>query len=624
MALPISVTVGLDIVSSLRRAGRTGVAEQACREALLQHPHDPDLRHLLGMLHCEAGRLHDALELIRQAAQAKPGNARFQHNLGTVLGRLGRDKEAAHAFTHAVRLRPDYAEAHSNLAAALNRLRRFADAEKAARRVIELRPKSGSGHVYLGSALSSLGRRDEALEAFRSAVALEPNLPGNWKALLAALEQAGQLSEAIESYQQAISLFPADLGLQSARLYLLHQHSDLSPEKIFNAHMEWGRNFSDSAAGKIPSQDDDRSPTRKIRLCYISADFRDHPTARFIEPMLKAHDRDQFQVYCYSDVGKPDEVTKRCREAVDAWRNICGHSDEQVGALIRQDGINILIDITGHMAGNRMALFAKKPAPIQVALPMYPGTTGLSALDYFFSDGWVDPPGKTEHLYVEKLVRLSPIGRCYQPDEKSPDTIPLPADVNGFVTFGALNRLSKVTDAMLASWAQIIAAVPNSRLKVLVEGPGGKKTSAAILARFERQGFGPETVEFLGRQKRWQYLESLAACDICLDTFPYNGCTTTCDSLWMGTPVVTLVGETHVSRVGFSFLSQVGLAKLAAQTPVQYVETAVVLANDRQRLREIRTGLRERMWQSPLTNANQVTRAYEQALRGIWTTWCKA
>jgi tetratricopeptide (TPR) repeat protein len=475
----------------------------------------------------------------------------------------------------------------------------------------------------LATVMAKRGLTEPAIRTWRRVLSQEPGRREAWIGLIGTLERAGRLRETLAAYRQAISRCPNDASLQSGMLYLLLHDPESEPGRVFDAHVEWGRRFAGPSVAGLATRSVDRSPSRRLHLGYVSPDFRDHSNGRFLEPLVWARDAAGFQVFCYSDVVRPDHVTERFRRSADTWREIRGLSDEKVAEIIRQDRIDILIDSTGHMAGNRMNLYAHRPAPLQIALPIYPGTTGVSAIDYVITDDLVNPPGDSERLHVEKLIRLNPISRCYRPDDQSPETVVLPAAANGAVTFGSFNRLSKVTDAMLSLWQRIMASLPDSRLNILVDGPGGDQTAPEFPSRFERLGLNLQRVNFLGRQPRWQYLEMLSACDICLDTFPYNGCTTTCDSLWMGTPVVSLTGKSHVSRVGLSLLSQVGLTDLASDLPARYMEIAIALSNDRQRLLEIRSNLRERMRQSSLTDARRFTAQFEAALREIWTKACE-
>lgn len=580
--------------------------------------------------------------------------AEDHNNLGSNLAMRGKLTDAIAAFEQAIALKADYPAAQRNLTKALQLAGRMDDAIGVCRRFLASGANDAKTWGLLGDLLLEAGRQHEAGEAFARAAALEPTNPA-WHANLGvARRQLGDLDGAITAFRRAaevsnqepiyrnlaavlgdvgnipeallwlrrrLEFRPAPASAVSDYLYALLHDESVTPAEHGRQAKAWGEALAASIKRAVHPFASAPQPTsgHRLRLGYISADFREHPTARFIEPILLSHDRSRFEVFCYSDVAKADEVTARCRSAAEVWRETRGLSDEKLAELIASDGIDILIDSTGHMANNRLAVFARKPAAVQVALPMYPGTTGLNAIDYYFTDALVDPPGTAEALYAEKLVRLEPLGRCYKPDEKSPALIPLPSEKSGAITFGAFNRLGKVTDAMLDAWSAIVLAVPGAKLNVLVEGPGGEQTSPMIRGRFESHGLGPEKVIFAGRRPRWQYLDMLSACDICLDTFPYNGCTTTCDSLWMGTPVVTLSGGTHVSRVGLGLLSQVGLADLATDSVGRYVETAIALANDRERLLEIRSNLRERMRHSPLTDGRRLTAHFEAALRDIWT-----
>jgi protein O-GlcNAc transferase len=352
----------------------------------------------------------------------------------------------------------------------------------------------------------------------------------------------------------------------------------------------------------------------------VSADLREHTRALFMEPVLAAHDKAGFEVYCYSGARRPDETTARIRAAADAWRETSGQSDAELAETIRADRIDILVELTGHMGNNRLLVFARKPAPVQVAYPGYPNTTGLKTIDYCIADVDRDPPGVTETLYTEQLVRLPATSQCYRPSADAPAVGPAPALMRGHVTFCCFNKLVKVSPGMMQAWAAILVAVPRSRLMALAAGAG--REDEAVREAFVRQGVPADRLDLVRPLKRMDYLWRYNQADIGLDTFPYNGHTTTLDGLWMGVPTVTLSGGTHVSREGAAMLSLLGLPQLIARSPREYIHAAVKLAMDLPRLQLIRGRLREKMRASPLTDAVRLTRELESAYRRMWAAWC--
>jgi predicted O-linked N-acetylglucosamine transferase (SPINDLY family) len=407
----------------------------------------------------------------------------------------------------------------------------------------------------------------------------------------------------------------------------MHLHYDTRHDAgaIYREHLLFSKQYEAPLAGSIIPHSNECSLTRRLKIGYVSADFKKHSVAYFIEPVLARHRKEQVSVHCYADVGQGDEVTERLRGYADHWHSIVGMTDEQVAALIRSDGIDILIDLAGHTAQNRMLIFARKPAPVQVSWIGYPATTGLSAMDYKIVDGYTDPPGKTEQYYTEKLIRMPGSFLCYQPDKDSPAIETLPALTKGYITFGSFNNFAKVTPQVMDLWGDILKSVPGSRLVMKARSLADRPTRESVMERFIAKGVGGERVELLGWEPTTQsHLNTYNRIDIALDSFPYNGTTTTCEALWMGVPVVTLSGETHASCVGVSLLTNAGLPELIARTPEEYIALAVELANDVQRVESYRRELREKMTRSALCDAEGFTAQLEMHYRQIWETWCRS
>jgi predicted O-linked N-acetylglucosamine transferase (SPINDLY family) len=403
-------------------------------------------------------------------------------------------------------------------------------------------------------------------------------------------------------------------------LTLLHTSGD-NPELIRAEHARWAERHAGplyASAGFGDARED--SSDRPLRIGYVSPDFHRHPVARFFEPLLAHRDHGAFHVTCYSDVPRPDAVTARLRGLADEWRDVAGASDAAVAERIRSDRIDILVDLAGHTGGNRLLVFAGRAAPVQISYIGYPHSTGLTEMDYKVTDEYLDPPGMTEHLYTEKLVRLPGGCWCYRPGEDAPDVNALPALNAGHFTFASLNRPMKLTPGALRLWAEILRRVPNARL-LAVAGRGCEQ-DPGLRQLFKEHGIDPARLVLAGRRSRLDYFRLMQEVDVALDTFPHAGHTTTCDAMWMGVPTVTLAGRTHVSRLGAGVLSAVGLDRLVAATPEEYVERAVALASDLPKLAELRAGLRERMDRSPLCDGPRVARALEQAYRGMGAAGC--
>ncbi|HZL34851.1 MAG TPA: tetratricopeptide repeat protein [Tepidisphaeraceae bacterium] len=604
------------------RAGRLADAGEVCKELLRQAPNDPIALHLSGMLACEAGRLDEALSLIQRAVEFRPESAQFLANLGAVLGRMGRHDEVLPHLREAARLGPNSPESHNNLGAALLEVGSVDESVTCFGRALALRPAYADAHANLGRALVRLGQLALGAASLERAIQLAPASVGAYQDLTLALCEQGRLAEALSYYRKALLLPKASASLHSGYLFVLHYDPSIGPEAMYEEHRKWAARHAAMLYPPPGRHGNDPNPDRRIRVGYVSADFREHPVARsFQEPVLAHHDHARFEVICYKDSIKEDATTRRLRAMADTWRETARLSDDELAGQIRCDRIDILVDLAGHSAGNRLLVFARKPAPVQVTCIGYIDTTGLATMDYRLTDALHDPPAAKDRFHTEALIRLPGCIWCYHPGENDPPVRPMPAGRNGFVTFGCFNKPVKVTEKTLRLWAQVLATVEGTRLMLPI--PTCQSTQAAFRARLERFGIPTERLVTPPRVPGAQYMSRFGEVDICLDPFPYNGVTTTCDSLWMGVPVVALAGSTHISRAGVSILTSVGLEELAAPTEAEYVKTAVDLARDLPRLARLRAGLRERMRNSPLLDATRYARAVEEAYRGMWQTWCR-
>jgi predicted O-linked N-acetylglucosamine transferase (SPINDLY family) len=643
------------------QAGRVGEAEKIYRQVLAIDRRDVNALHLLGVIAQQAGQPALAIELIGQAiaidsnfavaygnlghsllnvgrvdeslaacakcVELDPDYAIGHVNLGNALQTKGRLDEAAAAYRTAIRLAPRSAEAHSNLGNVLKSQGMLDEAITELKSAIELQPKLAEAHHNLGIALSEKGEFDSAAASFVTAIRCNPNFAGGYVALGNALQFQGRPEEALAYFDRAVALRPDDSLLLSTRLYSLHFHPGFDASEIYQQHREWERRFGQPLRSQVPRHKNDRSPDRRLRVGYVSPDFRDHVVGRNLKPLLGEHNHSQFEIVCYGDVAKPDEMTKAFQYDADTWRNTAGVDHAQLADIIRNDGIDILVDCTLHMAGSRLPVFARKPAPVQVTFAGYPGTTGLSAIDYRFTDPYLDPPGGSNEYYSERSIRLPHSFWCYDaaamapPSGVHPPVGALRSPSQGFLTFGCLNNFAKANAGVLQLWAQLLETVKESRLLLLCP-PGNARQW--VLAEMLKHSIAADRIGFVPKLPRGRYLEVYHQIDIALDTLPYNGHTTSLDALWMGVPVVTLVGKTIVGRAGFSQLSNLGLTELVAETPEQYVTIAADLAGDVDRLKRLRAGLRDRMRNSPLMDAVQFTRDIESAYRRMWRTWCAA
>jgi len=534
----------------------------------------------------KAGRLTEADAALRQVLNQHPDHPAAVHLLGIVAGRLGRTSESVQLLRRAVQLQPHSAQAHNNLAFAL-RLN---------------------------------GSADEAMEEFKRAIQIKPDFAEAHSNLGNALIDIGQFDEAIASHRQAVRLSPGDAKEHSNLAFLLHYHPAYDARMIHEELRQWSQRHAEPLKKLIQPHANNRDPDRRLRVGYVSPDFREHPVGQNLLPLLREHDRRQMEIFCYSNVVRPDTRTDQLRGYADVWRSIVGLSDSQVVSQIRQDGIDILVDLALHSAGNRLMVFAHKPAPVQVTYLGYCGGTGMEAMDNRLSDPYMDPSDSDLSYYSERTIRLPETYWCYGVAGPTPEPSPPPAAAMGYVTFGCLNNIVKVSPPALDLWAEILQRVPRSRLLIHCR-PGTRLD--AMRERFAGKGISPDRLEFPNWQPWHQYVQTYGRIDIALDPFPWGGGITTCDALWMGVPVVSLVGSTAVGRGGASILANVGAPELVARTPQQYVQIATDLANDLPRLVELRRTLRPRMQASPLMDAPRFARNVEAAYRRMWRTWCE-
>ena len=611
------------VAIDLQRAGRLAEAENIYRSAISKDPADAQALNLLGMLLHESGGVDEGMRLLRRSIELAPNVPELLSNVGAVLGKSGRHEEAILHLTKALQLRPLQPQTLYNLGVACEHAGRVAESERAYRAAIDLTPKNAEAHNGLGNLLRKVGRLDDAIECHRRAIELRPDYADGYASLAAACGELGRQSEAVAHCRKVVELRPASARDHSNLLYAMHYDESIPPGELFEEHLTWGRRHARPVGGAQVVHGNDRAADRVLRVGYVSPDFRQHAIFRFIEPLLEHHDRSYFEIFCYSDVSKPDAATQRLKNLPVHWRDWNGMTDEQAADAVRADRIDILVDLAGHGAGNRLLVFARKPAPVQIAMIGYPDTTGLSAMHYRITDAEQDPPGMTERMYSEKLLRLSRSAWCYRPDPDGPPVAELPATSNGFITFGCLNKLVKITPTLMMLWSEILGAVPGSRL--LLAAKRGERTNPSIRHRLIESGLPSDRVEIMDKSSDHRsYLERYNRIDIALDSFPYNGATTTCDALWMGVPVLTLCGKTTVSRAAASLLTTIGRDEFIADTPAEYVRHAIALAADTNKLADQRASLRETMKRSALRDELSFVRAVEQSYRFALCAWCAA
>jgi len=603
----------------LEQIGQLAAAEASYQQALRLRPDSAYVLNSLGLILDKQGRVSEAEDHFRAALRQRPDFPEALCNLAIALARQNQHDQALACAERAVRIKPDSVPALNNLGTLLAHMGRLREAEAAYRRALLVRPNHPEMLYNLGVALAQQGRIDEALAAYEQAVSLKPDYADGLNNLAKAYADQGCLDEALGCYRRAMAARPNDPAIVSNFLMVSHYHPAGNAEALFAEHLRWAARFGTPPACPLPARD--RNSPRRLRLGYVSPDFWNHVQGYYSEAVIGAHDRSQFEVFCYANVSRPDERTQRIKGLADHWRSILGLSDTEAADLILQDEIDLLIDLAGHTAGNRLGVFARKPAPVQVTHFGYCDTTGLVAMDYRLTDACCDPPGQTERFHTEHLIRLPHVQWCYAPPP-TPEVGPLPAHSAGHVTFGCFNNLCKVTEQMIGLWAKLLEKVPGSRFHLLTGA--GTAGDDRVRRLFHAQGVGPERLTLLGKRPRDTYFQLYHDVDLCLDTYPYNGCNTTADALWMGVPWITLAGDNWISRQGAAVLLQAGLDELVTSTPAAYVAAATVLAHDLPRLHELRAHLRERLRRSPLMDVPAFTRNLESAYRQMWETFCRA
>jgi predicted O-linked N-acetylglucosamine transferase (SPINDLY family) len=484
-------------------------------------------------------------------------------------------------------------------------------------RAAQLEPNSHVPWFMLGNVASELGDLDVAVAHYAHARVLNPNDHVIRYNLGLNQLSRGYINAAIEELRAACRLNPAYHQAQSSLIMALHSSDRVSPEEIAATARGWGARFSLEHPASAPSAAHPGARgAERLRVGFISADFRTHSVSHFFEPILGARDRSAFTYILYGNSPIQDAVTARLRASADEWREIWRIADDAVIERIRTDRIDILVDLSGHTASNRLAVFARRAAPVQISYLGYPASTGLAAMDYRIADAVTDPPDPADDWHSERLLRMPDTQWCFRPYGTPAAPGPLPALAAGCVTFGSFNNLTKVSDTLLACWARILVKLPNSRLRLT--RVRSAQRMAEITALFARSGVAPERIEGVQYANDPPYGQQFAGVDIALDNFPYNGVTTTCETLYVGVPVVTLYGRNGVSRSGLSLLGALGLSELAASTPEQYVETAVALGKDLARLEQLRASLRDRFEKSSLRDEKRFAANFEELLRTAW------
>ena len=601
----------------LQHMGRIADARMPMQRSVVLMPDDAEAHNNLGITLKNLGHFEEAEASYHQAIALNPYFAEAHNNLGNMLRELGRLYDAEVSCRNAVTLKSDYAEAHNNLGNALKDLGRFAEAEFNYQRAIALKPGYAEAHSNLGNALKDLGRIFEAETRYRMAITLKPDYAEAYNNLGNVLDDLGCLDEAEVSYHQALIHKPDYANANSNLLFSLNYHPDKSAEEIFTAYREYDVRFGLPHHAKWPQHCNDITPGRRLKVGYVSPDFRQHSCRHFIDPLLAAHDRTEVELFAYAELTKDDAYTKQYKGLVDHWIPTRGMTDDALAERIQADSIDILVDLAGHTTGNRLPVFARKPAPVQVSWLGYGYTTGLTAIDYYLTDAVCAPEG-SEHLFSETPWRLSPCGLCYRPAEGMGEVSPLPALEQGYITFGTLTRSVRINYRTIRVWSEILKRLPGSRLVIDSGNFRDAKLCQKLRDDFATHGVSPDRLIIGFHSPPWDVLRGI---DISLDCFPHNSGTTLYESLYMGVPFITLADRPSVGRLGASILTGLGHPEWIADSEEAYIEKAVALAGDPGRLAELRTGLRGEMERSSLMDEAGFARKVEQAYREMWRIW---
>jgi protein O-GlcNAc transferase len=604
----------------LRELGKLDEALNCYRKAIAQNPEYAEAHNNEGLVLKEKGELREALACYQSAISANPGLADAHYNLGLLHLEQGDLAKALACFDHALEINPEFAETHNAAALVHLESRSWNEAIASCRKALTINPDLADAHNTLGVAFQRQGNVSDPIACYRKALDLNPRHADAYSNLAGALKDQGKVKEAIDAFRRALKLKPQSASTFSDLLLTMQYDATCSATELFEEH----RRYSDSIEKPLQTHrqppPNSREPERRLKIGYVSADFRTHSVAFFIEPILAHHDKEQVEVYCYSNSTRQDLITSRIAAFADHWIPCSRMSDDELARRIRNDGIDILVDLSGHTAGNRLPTFARRPSPVQMTWLGYAATTGLSSMDYRITSADLDPPGVTERFHTEILIRL-PSSAAFTPSDESPPVNELPALKSTSFTFACLNNLAKINPGVVAVWGRILSQSPNAKLilgNVAYEG-----ARQHLIGMFSDNGVSAAQLIFSPRIPLKDFLALHSQIDLALDPFPFNGGTTSLHALWMGVPVVTLCGENPFSRCGAAVLHFAGLPEFIAGTEQEYVEIALAYAANLPKLSQIRRELRDRMTSRPENNPRHITRSLESGYRESWRKWCE-
>ncbi len=608
----LTLEQAVELAQQQAAQGHIAQAEQLLQQILqLQNTYAPAW-HQLGILYAQTNHLTLSLNPLQQAVALQATNPYYQNDLGNVLLSLKHLEQAKVCFETALHYKADFAVALHNLGSVYYHQAQFGEAEKYVRAALAVEPQYAKAHYTLGVILSEVeDSLDIAFDEFQQVLKLAPqtNLP-IYQGLAKISAKKAQVETALAYFYQAFQQDKNDKSALSNFLFTLNYSTNYTAAQIFAYHQQFSQHFEKEIKLNAEVKHKLHKP---LRIGYVSEDLRNtHPVAYFIKSILAHHDKHKFKIYCYALHNPNGHSSEEFKAFNHTWINCFDWSDEQLIQQIKQDEIDILVDLMGHTGANRLLVFAQKPAPIQISYLGYPNTTGLKSIDYRITDIYVSPPG-AEQYSSEQLIRLPFAYHCYTPLKETVELFKpsLPAVENGFITFASFNKHEKISDPILQLWVEILLQVPHSRLLIQNASMNDAHFKQTFIDYWVQKGIDSTRIELQKTIPFLEYMRLYQQVDICLDSYPYNGGTTTCHALWMGVPVISLCGETQVSRMGLSILSTVGLAELVAFEADDYVKKAVELATDREFLQNLRAGMRERLQNSMLLNAKAFTQQIE-------------
>ena len=644
-----------DIAFALKASGRLDEAIAHSQKAIKIRPDYARALCNMGVMLKDKGRLEDSIAAYQKAIAINPQYAEAYHNMGIALKTLGQFKEAVSCLEKALTLKPDLAGAYYVMADILQDEGKMIAAESCYLKGLSLNPGNAAVHLNLGAVYHKLNKVEKAIVCYKKAIEIDPESAAYYSNCGSAYQQLGKIKEAIVCYKKAIEidpefampyskcgsayinlvnfekaawwfkkaleLEPTDSTIHSDFLFYQHYDPEIDARQLLAEAENWQQRHGNiQNVSFTPFQTDHLDD--RIRIGYVSPDFRQHSVSMFLLPLFSEHDHERFEIFCYSNVRCYDRISRRIEDLSDHWCSISGLDDRKTATKIHRDDVHILVDLAGHSGDNRLPVFAFKAAPIQVNWLGFPGTTGMRAMDYRITDAVADPEGEADEGHTETLVRLSDGFLCYSPPEDVPDISAPPFGKTGAITFGSFNNLPKISERVVEAWSRILRRVPGTSLLMKSKALRDKSVKERYIGLFEANGISADRVVMLSHLPSiTEHLNLYSRIDIALDTFPYNGTTTTCEALWMGVPVISLNGNRHAARVGASILKHIGLPDLIAETEDEYVSRAVQLSHDRDLLTNLRETIRGRMKRSPICDAASFARKMENAYMEMYEDW---